>query len=163
MARFLVNLNDVNFEANYEPLLPGVYEVVVDASKAEIKEASTGTPQLRLDFIVVSPEEYAGRRVVDFFALTEKAKWRLGQLLTAMESTLPANLAEVEIDTDRWHNRTCKLVIKQEVRDGEIRHRVAKILPVTAAATQVADVPLVVNAQRNQPLVPPEGKRRVLF
>jgi hypothetical protein len=162
MAKFLVNMNDVNFEATYEPLLPGVYEVVVDASKAEIKEASTGTPQLRLDFIVTSPEEYAGRRVVEFFALTEKARWRLGQLLTAMEATLPTNLAEVEIDTDRWHNCPCKLVLKQEAHNGEIRHRVAKILPAASGQpVSVAEAPRAV--QYNQPLVPPEGKRRVLF
>jgi hypothetical protein len=75
---------EVNWEkeASNNPVYPtGTYKVRIKAT--EPVTASTGTQQIRWKAEIISPEEHAGRSMVDHTALTEKALWRLANMVNA--------------------------------------------------------------------------------
>ena len=68
--------------AEGNPVLPsGTYRVRLTSH--EYVKASTGTPQIRWKAEVIDPDEHTGRTFVDHTALTEKAIWRVSNLIGA--------------------------------------------------------------------------------
>jgi hypothetical protein len=55
---------------------------ILRVSDWEKIDASTGTPQIRVHFTVVQPDEFTGKTFIDHFALTEKALWRVAMFVS---------------------------------------------------------------------------------
>ena len=66
---------------NFEPIPAGDY--VVEIEKVENRTAKSGNEMLSLTFNVVEGE-YEGRKIFDLYVLTEKALWKLKDLLVAV-------------------------------------------------------------------------------
>ena len=66
---------------NYEPIPTGDY--VVEIEKVENRTAKSGNAMLNITFNVMEGE-HEGRKVFDFYVLTEKALWKLKDLLVAV-------------------------------------------------------------------------------
>lgn len=66
---------------NFEPIPAGDY--VVEIEKVENRTAKSGNEMLSLTFNVMEGE-YEGRKIFDLYVLTEKALWKLKDLLVAV-------------------------------------------------------------------------------
>lgn len=66
---------------NFEPIPADDY--VVEIEKVENRTAKSGNEMLSLTFNVMEGE-YEGRKIFDLYVLTEKALWKLKDLLVAV-------------------------------------------------------------------------------
>lgn len=66
---------------NFDPIPAGDY--VVEVEKVENRTAKSGNEMLSLTFNVMEGE-YEGRKIFDLYVLTEKALWKLKDLLVAV-------------------------------------------------------------------------------
>ena len=66
---------------NFEPIPAGDYTVEIE--KVENRTAKSGNEMLSLTFNVMEGE-YEGRKIFDLYVLTEKALWKLKDLLVAV-------------------------------------------------------------------------------
>lgn len=75
-----MSIMDWKKETKGNPIYPkGSYKV--SCKSFERTTAKTGTPQLRWDATIVSPDEHAGRVFVMFTPLTEKSLWKVANLI----------------------------------------------------------------------------------
>jgi len=67
-------------ETRQNPIYPnGTYKVKLDSY--ERVTASTGTRQIRWRAEIVEPKEHTGRTIIEHTALTEKALWKVANLV----------------------------------------------------------------------------------
>lgn len=121
--------------SEFVPLDPGVYQVQV--SRAETTVNSKGDTQLKVVFRVVNgPNQQrvmpksktnspVGEEIWDFFSLTEKAIFRVKQLMIAThviekDGQLPGNT----FDMDNLLNRTATVELYKEDYNGKPQTRV---------------------------------------
>ena len=72
----------------------------------EFTTASTGTPQVKWKSEIVEPEEHKGRYIITFTALTEKAIWKVSNLIGGFGIKFNPN----SIDTDAASfNNLCRM------------------------------------------------------
>lgn len=68
-------------ETRNNPVYPaGTYKVRCESW--ERVKASTGTPQIRWKCLIEAPIEHQGRTIIDHTALTEKALWRVANMVS---------------------------------------------------------------------------------
>lgn len=94
-------------EANNNPVYPkGAYKV--ELVSFERTKASTGTPQIRWKTRIILPEAHAGRFLFDHTALTEKALWRIANLVDGFGIDL-SKLGNMSTDTGMFDDvcRAC--------------------------------------------------------
>lgn len=73
---------DFRKEVKDTPVYPeGTYKVTVDSY--ERTEAKTGTKQVRFRASILEPVEHQGRQIVEHCALTDKALWKIANLIHA--------------------------------------------------------------------------------
>ena len=67
----------------------GVYKVGI--TNWEYTTATTGMAQVRVKAEIVEPDDHAGKTIVDHFALSDAAQWKIARLVCAIidKDTLP--------------------------------------------------------------------------
>lgn len=78
----MINLDFSNVTGgNYEPMPAGDY--VLEIEDIEERVSKAGNEMLNITFNVAEGE-YEGRKIFEFYVLTEKALWKLKDLLVAL-------------------------------------------------------------------------------
>lgn len=125
MPKLLLDFTGVNIDEP-EPIPAGVYDAVIDASKIEIRNSQAGNEVLPVPFVIQNHPEYTGRVVFENYALTDKAKWKLGQLLKAVGLWDEDN-RRFMLDTDKLHNKRVRIQVGVEEYNGRTRNRVQRV------------------------------------
>jgi len=116
---------DFSSVSELELLPTGVYPAVVVA--VELRESKSGPdPYLNWTFELTS-EAYLGRKVWLVTGLGSRALWKLKDTLEALGET--GLTGEVELDPAKFIGKTCRVVVTQEVYNGQTRNRVDSVLP----------------------------------
>jgi len=125
----IVDFSEVG-ESSFEPLPPGIYYVVIDASSAtEImygKEKST--PYINLSFIVTEPEDYAGRKIFENFPIAGKGAFRFKALRKALGYDDPQD--QVRVSVAELHNRELAIKVSHRTFDGSVRNKIDSFIPL---------------------------------
>lgn len=98
----------------------GEYKIKID--KAERKESQSGNTQIVMHCVIVEPEKYEGKPLIDRVTLTEKAMFRVGWLLDACNikwknavvnfplSKLEGNVIGVQLYDDEYSGKVSSKV-----------------------------------------------------
>lgn len=98
----------------------GEYKIKID--KAERKESQSGNTQIVMHCVIVEPEKYEGKPLIDRVTLTEKAMFRVGWLLDACNikwknavvnfplSKLEGNIIGVQLYDDEYSGKVSSKV-----------------------------------------------------
>jgi len=125
MPKLLLDFTNVDIDTP-EPIPAGVYEAVIDASRIELRNSQAGNEVLNIPFVVQNHPQYTGRIVFENYVLTDKARWKLGQLLKAV-GILTDDNRKFALDTDQLHNKRVRIQVGIEEYDGKTRNRVKRV------------------------------------
>lgn len=117
----MMNLDFSNVPSR-EPLEEGIYTLTI-AKVEETTAKSSGNPMLAVEYDVMGCE---GRKLFDNFVLTDKALWKLKELLDALGMDTSVM---VELDPNELVGLQVQAKVVQEEYNGETVNRVKKILP----------------------------------
>lgn len=67
---------------DFEPIPAGDYTLEIEEVKEQVSKA--GNQMLNITFSVIDEGEYKGRKIFEYYVLTEKALWRLKELFIAL-------------------------------------------------------------------------------
>ena len=91
----MINLDFSNVTGgNFEPIPAGDYVLEIENIEEQVSKA--GNNMLNITFNVAEGE-YAGRKIFEFYVLTEKALWKMKDLLIALGIDTEG---QVDIDID---------------------------------------------------------------
>lgn len=94
---FVIDFSDVK-ELDDEPLPIGTY--FLEVSTASLDKSKDGKPYMQLKFVVVEPEEHAGRRISDRLYLNPEALWRAKKALRALGFSVDESLDLSDVATE---------------------------------------------------------------
>lgn len=160
MAKVVVNFSNTKMDSGFAPIPPGIYHAQVDATNSEV-QGEEPKRKIRLDFIIADGE-YKGKKVVDYFYLTEKALWRLAKIARIMGENLEGDLSSVVLDTYAWHGGELLIKVIQESYTDKngietIGNKVADMMPYVEGVVPIGPQPGAVPAAPGKALVPPRG------
>ncbi len=139
-------------EGKYETYPAGTYKVEITGYELTTANNEKKTPQVRWFAEIKEPEKYAGKKIVDHTALTEKALWRLAELVKAAGLDLKA-LGKMEIGSASFKNVLDKVVRRQMYwlveYDGKYKNN--KVEDYSPVEGQEALMPVVDVADTNCP------------
>ena len=100
----------------------------------EYTVAKTGTKQVRVKAEIVEPEEYAGKTIVDHYALTENAQWKLARLVASIMDvetlpTMEANSKSFNRVLDSLKGQSVYWQVTQRVFNGIKRNDIIDYKP----------------------------------
>ncbi len=117
----ITGLDQVGTEETPQTLIPpGEYLVGVTA--AEEKTSKNGHPQIALDLEILEGE-LKGRGVKDWVTVTERAMWRVKQVLTAIGYPIAA-VGDTDVQASKMIGGKAIITIKHELWDDKIRLRI---------------------------------------
>ncbi len=131
MPKLLLNFDGVDLTGP-EPVPAGVYQARVDTSKSEVRRSQSGNDVVSIAYVIENPPEYAGRRVIENYTITEKALWKLGRVLHALGVVAPGT-KKFTFDTKDIHGKQCKIKVSQEAYNDRLRNRVDDVIPIAGA------------------------------
>ena len=126
MAKLLLNFDGVDLEGP-EPVPAGVYDARIDAASVEVKKSQSRTDYFSLCYVIEKHPEYEGRKVYEHYVLTQKALWKFGLVLKALDM-LPAD-SKFTFSTAKLHNKLCRIKVTQETYNDRVRNRVDAVMP----------------------------------
>jgi len=127
MPKLLLDFTGVELKGDYEPVPAGVYDAVIDASRIELRNSQAGNDVVSVPFVIQAPAEYAGRVVYDNYVLTDKALWKLGQLLAVVGIVSEDNLGRITLDTDLLHNKPVRIQVGIDTYNDKPRNKVQRV------------------------------------
>lgn len=133
MPKLLLDFTNVEVD-NMEPIPAGVYDAVIDGSRIELRTSQSGNEVLNVPFIVQNHPEYTGRVVFENYALTDKAKWKLAQLLDAV-GMFDRDNRRMTLDTDTLHNKRVRIEVIIDTYNDQQRNRVRRVAPPVTGGT----------------------------
>lgn len=120
---------DMTNVKTYTKMSEGIHRVRV--ASCEDKTTQAGDDMIMIAFEAVSGEE-KGCKVFDSFVLTDKALWKLKQLLKALGIKCDGKIV---LDTDKLIGKQCDAEIFHEEYNGQMRARVNEYTKVSAATS----------------------------
>lgn len=114
-----IRLDDVEAWKGGGLLPPGSY--VVEITNAEEKTSSGGNPQVEVELRAIGGP-CDGGTIRDWITLTAEAFGRVRQFLEAVKYEIPAG--EFEMPTTALVGKQCKILIREEPYNGEMRSKV---------------------------------------
>jgi len=115
---------------------PGEYLIGVTA--AEEKTSKNGHPQVALDLEILEGE-LKGRGVKDWVTVTERAMWRVKQVLMAIGYPIAAS-GEVDLDASKMIGGKAIITVKHELWDDKVRLRIDQWRPAPASTSNASGV-----------------------
>lgn len=116
----MINL-DFSGVKTREPLEEGIYTVTIDEAEETVSKSS-GNPMIRVRYAV----EGYDNKLFDNFVLTEKALWKLKELLDALDYDTSD---VVDLDVQELVGAVLQAKVIQEEYEGNIVNRVVKLFP----------------------------------
>lgn len=135
MARYVLDLTDVQSLDYPPPVVPGVYQARVDATEAEIvmdedDEGRKTAAIVGVRFVIENHPEFAGRGIPKKFMLSGNGRFYTARALRALGLNVET-LRRNDGDTREWHGRRCRIVVKQSTdSQGRIWANVDDVLPL---------------------------------
>lgn len=124
---------DLTKVETYTKMSEGIHRVKVVS--CEDKTTQAGDDMIAIAFEAVNGED-KGSRVYDNFVLTEKALWKLKQLLKALGVKCEGKIV---LDTDKLIGKQCDAEIFHEEYNGQLRARVNEYTKISAATEDEDD------------------------
>lgn len=128
MAKLLLDFTNIeDWGGDFEPIPAGVYDAVIDATRSEVRQSQAGNTVLNVAFVIQNHPEYTGRIVFENYAITDKALWKIGQMLEALGFDVKGK--KFTFDHGELHNKRCRIHVIQEEYNGTLRNRVKRVAP----------------------------------
>jgi len=132
MAKHKLDMTGVE-EGGFIVADAGRYLARID--KFDPETASTGT-EMEVGYFEIQKGEFEGARIRENFPLTQKALFKVKQLLKALG--IPHE-GKIVFDTDKVVSKLVTIDVSQYEHEGKLRNRIDAFLPTTAAPATKAD------------------------
>ena len=144
----ITGLDQVGTEETPQTLIPpGEYLVGVTA--AEEKTSKNGHPQVALDLEILEGE-LKGRGVKDWVTVTERAHWRVKQVLKAIN--YPGwDQDEVDLQAPKMIGGKAVITIKHEVWENKVRLRIDHWAPAAHTTSNASGIDASITTETDLP------------
>ena len=133
----ITGLDQVGTEETPQTLIsPGDYLVGITA--AEEKTSKNGHPQVALDLEILEGE-LKGRGVKDWVTVTERAMWRVKQVLVAVGYP-NADSGEVDLEAPKMIGGKAIITVKHELWDDRVRLRIDHWKPASVSTGNASGI-----------------------
>jgi hypothetical protein len=144
----ITGLDQVGTEETPQTLIPpGEYLIGVTA--AEEKTSKNGHPQVALDLEILEGE-LKGRGVKDWVTVTERAMWRVKQVLVAIGYP-NADSGEVDLEAPKMIGGKAIITIKHEVWDDKVRLRIDHWAPAAQTTSNATGIDASITTESDLP------------
>ena len=144
----ITGLDQVGTEDTPQTLIPpGEYLVGVTA--AEEKTSKNGHPQVALDLEILEGE-LKGRGVKDWLTVTERAMWRVKQVLTSIGYPIAAS-GEVDLDAPKMIGGKAVITIKHELYNDKVRLRIDHWAPAAKTTSNASGIDASITTETDLP------------
>ena len=144
----ITGLDQVGTEETPQTLIPpGEYLVGVTA--AEEKTSKNGHPQVALDLEILEGE-LKGRGVKDWVTVTERAMWRVKQVLVAIGYP-NADSGEVDLEAPKMIGGKAVITIKHELYNDKVRLRIDHWAPAAQTTSNASGIDAAITTETDLP------------
>ena len=144
----ITGLDQVGTEETPQTLIPpGEYLVGVTA--AEEKTSKNGHPQVALDLEILEGE-LKGRGVKDWVTVTERAMWRVKQVLVAIGYP-NADSGEVDLEAPKMIGGKAVITIKHELYNDKVRLRIDHWAPAAHTTSNASGIDASITTETDLP------------
>lgn len=144
----ITGLDQVGTEETPQTLIPpGEYLIGVTA--AEEKTSKNGHPQVALDLEILEGE-LKGRGVKDWVTVTERAMWRVKQVLVSIGYP-NADSGEVDLQVPKMIGGKAVITIKHEVWDDKVRLRIDHWAPAAQTTSNASGIDASITTESDLP------------
>ena len=144
----ITGLGQVGTEETPQTLIPpGEYLIGVTA--AEEKTSKNGHPQVALDLEILEGE-LKGRGVKDWVTVTERAMWRVKQVLTSIGYPIAAS-GEVDLDAPKMIGGKAVITIKHELYNDKVRLRIDHWAPAAKTTSNASGIDASITTETDLP------------
>jgi hypothetical protein len=144
----ITGLDQVGTEETPQTLIPpGEYLVGITA--AEEKTSKNGHPQVALDLEILEGE-LKGRGVKDWVTVTERAMWRVKQVLTSIGYPIAAS-GEVDLDAPKMIGGKAIITIKHELYNDKVRLRIDHWAPAARSTSNATGIDASITTESDLP------------
>ena len=144
----ITGLDQVGTEETPQTLIPpGEYLVGVTA--AEEKTSKNGYPQVALDLEILEGE-LKSRGVKDWLTVTERAMWRVKQVLVAIGYP-GAESGELDLQAPKMIGGKAVITIKHEVWDDKVRLRIDHWAPAAHTTSNASGIDASITTETDLP------------
>jgi hypothetical protein len=144
----ITGLDQVGTEETPQTLIPpGEYLIGVTA--AEEKTSKNGHPQVALDLEILEGE-LKGRGVKDWVTVTERAMWRVKQVLVAIGYP-NADSGEVDLQAPKMIGGKAVITIKHELYNDKVRLRIDHWAPAAQTTSNATGIDASITTESDLP------------
>ena len=144
----ITGLDQVGTEETPQTLIPpGEYLVGITA--AEEKTSKNGHPQVALDLEILEGE-LKGRGVKDWVTVTERAMWRVKQVLVAIGYP-NADSGEVDLEAPKMIGGKAVITIKHELYNDKVRLRIDHWAPAAHTTSNASGIDASITTETDLP------------
>jgi hypothetical protein len=144
----ITGLDQVGTEETPQTLIPpGEYLVGITA--AEEKTSKNGHPQVALDLEILEGE-LKGRGVKDWVTVTERAMWRVKQVLVSIGYP-NADSGEVDLQAPKMIGGKAIITIKHELWDDKVRLRIDHWAPAAQTTSNASGIDASITTETDLP------------
>jgi hypothetical protein len=144
----ITGLDQVGTEETPQTLIPpGEYLIGVTA--AEEKTSKNGHPQVALDLEILEGE-LKGRGVKDWVTVTERAMWRVKQVLVAIGYP-NADSGEVDLEAPKMIGGKAIITIKHELYNDKVRLRIDHWAPAAQTTSNATGIDASITTESDLP------------
>ena len=144
----ITGLDQVGTEETPQTLIPpGEYLIGVTA--AEEKTSKNGHPQVALDLEILEGE-LKGRGVKDWVTVTERAMWRVKQVLVAIGYP-NADSGEVDLEAPKMIGGKAVITIKHELYNDKVRLRIDHWAPAAHTTSNASGIDASITTETDLP------------
>ena len=144
----ITGFDQVGTEETPQTLIPpGEYLIGVTA--AEEKTSKNGHPQVALDLEILEGE-LKGRGVKDWVTVTERAMWRVKQVLVAIGYP-NADSGEVDLEAPKMIGGKAVITIKHELYNDKVRLRIDHWAPAAQTTSNATGIDASITTESDLP------------
>ena len=144
----ITGLDQVGTEETPQTLIPpGEYLIGITA--AEEKTSKNGHPKVALDLEILEGE-LKGRGVKDWVTVTERAMWRVKQVLTSIGYPIAAS-GEVDLDAPKMIGGKAVITIKHELYNDKVRLRIDHWAPAAKTTSNASGIDASITTETDLP------------
>ena len=144
----ITGLDQVGTEETPQTLIPpGEYLIGITA--AEEKTSKNGHPQVALDLEILEGE-LKGRGVKDWVTVTERAMWRVKQVLVAIGYP-NADSGEVDLEAPKMIGGKAIITIKHELYNDKVRLRIDHWAPAAQTTSNATGIDASITTESDLP------------
>ena len=144
----ITGLDQVGTEETPQTLIPpGDY--IIGVTAAEEKTSKNGYPQVALDLEILEGE-LKGRGVKDWLTVTERAMWRVKQVL--MSIGYPnADAGELDLQASNMIGGKATITVKHELWDDKVRLRIDHWAPAPSVTSNASGIDASLTTESDLP------------